>query len=303
MVNTLQYSYQIPTNAFSITVPNWANVLCLNPAAALASGTVITPPAPTDGQPLIITSTFPVYALTLTASTGQTVISGSTFLLSNQQVHWVFNAAINTWLPVAVTNPIASYTLYLASNWYGAIHNGTAGAGVVGAADTMYAHPFIVDSLTGSVTFKSIGLSVQTGGTLSTVKFGVYDATGTGGRPNNLLGKATNSGSGIASTAIASTSGAFDTTTLTLSNGTYWVCSVHHGTTLPICETINSVSSINKIAGSLTLPGAVGIAANYGGFVTSGAITYASGPPATFGASTEVAGVTGNPPLVALQAN
>lgn len=303
------YFPQTPTTGFSITIPNWANVLQLTPAGTLASGTITTPPAPTDGEIISIVSSQTVTSLTLTANTGQTINTGVTSLVANAAPSYQYNAATGVWTYLGTSAATASLpstafvppVLYLSGNWYGATYNGTVAAGVVGTADIMYAHPIIVASTTGSVTFKSCGIFVGTAGIGSTFKCGIYDSTGSGGRPGNLLRAASTP---VATTSSsASVSNSLDST-VTLSNGTYWIFSVSDtSTTKPICETVNSVSFLNQIAGAQTIAGAVGIAANYGGFVTSASITYANPLPAIFGTATEVVGVAGNPCLVSLQVN
>lgn len=241
-----------------------------------------------------VTTTGTVTATPLT-QTRNTVLAGPA---SGSAATPTFRAIVNADLPI---NTLVPWINYLSGNWYGATHNGTVAAGVVGTADIMYAHPFMVASPTGSETFKACGIFVGTAGVGSTFKCGIYDSTGTGGRPGALLRAAS---SAVATTTLStSVSNTLDST-ISLPNGTYWVFAVHDAvTTKPICETVNSVSSINQLAGAASVAGAVGIAANYGGWVTSAAITYANPIPPTFGTATEVQGVTGNPCLVALQAN
>lgn len=95
---TANYSNQIPTNAFSITIPNWANVLALNPSGTLASGTITMPAAPTDGQTITITSTQNITTLTHSANTGQTLNSALTTLPASTSASWVYNSATGTWI-------------------------------------------------------------------------------------------------------------------------------------------------------------------------------------------------------------
>lgn len=95
---TSNYSQQVPVNAFSITIPNWANVLALAPAGTLASGTITMPAAPVDGQTVTITSTQNITALTHSANTGQTLNNALTTLPASTAASWVYNSATGTWI-------------------------------------------------------------------------------------------------------------------------------------------------------------------------------------------------------------
>jgi hypothetical protein len=94
------YSQQTPLTGFSITVPAGASVLQLTPAGTLATGTIITPAAPVDGQRLQIFSTQTITALTITANTGQTLNSTVTTLAANGNVEFIFKASNTTWFRI-----------------------------------------------------------------------------------------------------------------------------------------------------------------------------------------------------------
>lgn len=100
----LNYSYQIPVNSFSITVPNWANELALNPAGTLASGTITMPQAPTDGEVLTIASTQTITSLTHNANTGQTIVGALTTLPANTSATWTFNSGTGAWMYQGATS-------------------------------------------------------------------------------------------------------------------------------------------------------------------------------------------------------
>lgn len=74
----------VPLTGFTISPisPN----LILNPAGTLATGTVLLPANPADGQKLSITSTQTQTALTVTAATGDSVVGGPTALVAKTPV-------------------------------------------------------------------------------------------------------------------------------------------------------------------------------------------------------------------------
>lgn len=74
----------VPLTGFSISPvsPN----LIINPAGTLATGTVLLPANPADGQKLSITSTQTQTALTVTAATGDSVVGGPSALVAKTPV-------------------------------------------------------------------------------------------------------------------------------------------------------------------------------------------------------------------------
>lgn len=111
---TQNYSLQVPLTGFSITAPNWANVVELAPAGTLATGTLTMPAAPIDGQMLTVVSTQIVTALTHSANTAQTLNNALTTLPANVAVTWQFNASKGTWYymgaALASVNGVSTYT-------------------------------------------------------------------------------------------------------------------------------------------------------------------------------------------------
>lgn len=98
----IQYSYQVPITAFSITIPKFVNLLYLNPAGTLATGTVTMPAVPGDGQRVCVESSQTQTALTMTANTGQAFASfggaAVTALTANVAVCWFYNAPLAVWI-------------------------------------------------------------------------------------------------------------------------------------------------------------------------------------------------------------
>jgi hypothetical protein len=86
-----------PLTGFAYTVPNGTQALVLTPAGTIATGTITTPPNPQDNQPLRLSSSQTVTALTVSANTGQTVVGAPTTITSTAPVEFFWNAQNATW--------------------------------------------------------------------------------------------------------------------------------------------------------------------------------------------------------------
>lgn len=89
--------YQVPLTGFSITIPNGISWLNLDPAGALASGTVTMPAVALDGQNVMISSSQAIAALLVLPNGGQTVNAGSAGLGANTMAWWRYRIANMTW--------------------------------------------------------------------------------------------------------------------------------------------------------------------------------------------------------------
>lgn len=91
------YSRQTPATGFAITIGNAISMLILDPAGALASGTITMPAAPSDGQIVHFSSTQAITALTVSANAGQTLKNPITTLAAGGVAAWIYNLALTTW--------------------------------------------------------------------------------------------------------------------------------------------------------------------------------------------------------------
>ena len=93
---TEPYELYVPLTGFSIAPQS--QMVILNPAGTLATGTITMPTNPTDGQKLVIMSTQTQTALTLTPGSGDSVNTGTTALVANTPVvyRYSLNGAIGT---------------------------------------------------------------------------------------------------------------------------------------------------------------------------------------------------------------
>lgn len=87
----------VPLTAFSLTFANTQTNMILNPAGTLATGTLITAPAPSNGQRECVLSSQTQTALTWTANTGQTINNAPTALVANVPVCLTYSSSNLTW--------------------------------------------------------------------------------------------------------------------------------------------------------------------------------------------------------------
>ena len=93
------YDYQTPTTGFSYTFAAGIQVLMMNPAGTLATGTITMPAAPADGMTITFSSTKIITALTVNANTGQTINNAVASLSAGQAVTYIYRSASTAWFP------------------------------------------------------------------------------------------------------------------------------------------------------------------------------------------------------------
>lgn len=92
------YDYQVFTTGFTYTFSEY-QVLLINPAGTLATGSVTMPLAPSDGMTVKITTTQTITALTINNNTGQSIVGAATTLAANASVSYIYRQANATWYP------------------------------------------------------------------------------------------------------------------------------------------------------------------------------------------------------------
>ncbi|CAB4168185.1 hypothetical protein UFOVP1276_62 [uncultured Caudovirales phage] len=90
------YDYQVLTTAFSYTFAAGTQVLVINPAGTLATGTITMPASPSDGMTITFSSSQQITALTM-AGNGATINNAITLLGAKQAVSYVYRATGTTW--------------------------------------------------------------------------------------------------------------------------------------------------------------------------------------------------------------
>jgi hypothetical protein len=83
------FDYKVPLTGFSIAPQS--NKLVINPAGTLATGTVLMPLNPLDGQTLRVVSSQTQTAITFTANTGDSIVGSITALVANTPVEYSYS--------------------------------------------------------------------------------------------------------------------------------------------------------------------------------------------------------------------
>lgn len=172
---------------------------------------------------------------------------------------------------------------YISGYWYGP--NVSCSAVTIPTDSRVYAHPFPIYR---SVTVDKLGSYLSTTGTGSQARFGIYDATATGGRPNRLLAS-TGTFSTVASAAFLS---ADLTSEVRLNPGVYWLAQMHTwATTAPqFCGFNASTALTPTLIGGAAGTGAISGLVSQTPFYVYVDGTYASGLPNPFGTPTAITG-------------
>lgn len=90
---------QTPSTGFSYTIYDGCELLALNPAGTLATGTVTMPPNPYHTQVVIISSTKIITALTLTPNSGQSFGFTPTTIPAGGVLRFMWDAVQAKWWP------------------------------------------------------------------------------------------------------------------------------------------------------------------------------------------------------------
>jgi hypothetical protein len=91
------YSYQQPASGATLTASAYLAAYVVDPAGTIAALTVVTPPSANDGQFFEVSTTHAITALTVSPTSGQSVIGGSLAVAANAGAGWRFRTANNTW--------------------------------------------------------------------------------------------------------------------------------------------------------------------------------------------------------------
>ena len=158
------YDYQAPTTGFSYTFAAGTQVLVINPAATLATGTITMPASPADGMTITFSSSQQITALTM-AGNGASINNAVTLLPAKTSVTYVYRATGTTWWPTQnvpgiLTNGLQLYRLN--ADLAGANATGAQslfGVGVTLAASTVYEFElFFVLAKTAGTTSHTVAL-------------------------------------------------------------------------------------------------------------------------------------------------
>ena len=92
------YAHQTPTSGATLTAAAHLGAYILEPAATLASLSIVMPSAPNDGDAFEVATTQQITALTINPAAGQSVMGGGPLTLAaDGGVAWRYRGANTTW--------------------------------------------------------------------------------------------------------------------------------------------------------------------------------------------------------------
>ena len=91
------YDYQAPATGFTYTFAAGVQNLVMNPATTLATGTITMPASPSDGMTIRFSSSQIITLLTVSANTGQSIVSAVTSLALGGGAVYIYRLANTTW--------------------------------------------------------------------------------------------------------------------------------------------------------------------------------------------------------------
>lgn len=182
----------------SLTISNGVDFVSMLVNATRATGTIILPAAPTDGQEVAITGELTITALTFQANSGQTLLgTAPTSLTPLTPIRYVYDATSATWAPAAVSGSGSIPT--------GANPSATASDTVVnGSATTFMTSDSAPAVQKASATQFGI---VKVDGTTVVATGGVIAAPGGSGTSAKQSAGFTSSGNGTIGSAAFATEG------------------------------------------------------------------------------------------------
>lgn len=173
------YDYQTPTTGFSYTFAAGTQVLVMQPATSLATGTITMPASPADGMTITITTTVPIAALTVNANTGQTIVGGGVMYLgASNSLQYVYRLSSTTWLPM-FANDLATASEITGTNTTGTVTSGAASLTVgsatgISAGDVIVGQGITPGTYVTSISGTTVTMSANAGATLSAAPVTFY---------------------------------------------------------------------------------------------------------------------------------
>lgn len=89
------FVYNVPITGFSLTLSAWHTVL--DPAGVLATGTLMMPALPSNGQLCDFRTSQTITSLTVAANSGQSVVGAPTTLVAGSPKSAIYRTANKTW--------------------------------------------------------------------------------------------------------------------------------------------------------------------------------------------------------------
>lgn len=267
------YDYQTPTTGFSYTFAAGTQVLVMNPAGTLATGTITMPATPADGMTITFSSSQQITALTM-AGNGASINNAVTLLPAKTSVTYVYRATGTTWWPTQnvpgiLTNGLQLYRLnadLAGANATGA--QSILGVGVTLAASTVYAFQlYFILIKTAGATSRTVSMGFGGTATLNNITYGGPINSVNSSYPPGIISAAASFETNTAAATVIN--GASTATTTTLANYLQGTVSINAGGTFIPQYTLSAApgGAFSTVAGSYMLIypiGASGSATNVG---------------------------------------
>lgn len=90
-------SVNVMVNGFTLQIEDNAQVVTIDPAGALATGTIVFPVTPYNGQYLTVSSTFAIAALTVSSSGSETIKNKPTAMAAGIGFSYYYRSTNTTW--------------------------------------------------------------------------------------------------------------------------------------------------------------------------------------------------------------
>ena len=231
------YDRQVLTTAFTYTFAAGTQVLIIEPAGTLATGTITMPASPADGMTITVESTQQVTALTMSGN-GGTIVGPAVQLIPNQPLSWVYRLSNTTWYP-----------LWGGAGRATALVSGTAVASTSGTSIDYTSIPSWVKRIT--VMLNSVSLS---GAANSLIQIGAGSVVTSG------YASVSNYSSGAGGAAISATNGFCISNASNAAEGTTGIatlCLLNSSTNIWVMSFTGKLISTNNVtaSGLLTLSG------------------------------------------------
>lgn len=97
LIDYTEANVQAPLAGFSISMSSTDKILMLTPAGVLATGTIVLPSSPYDGQPVQVSSTKTVTSLNVSPAGTETVFNAPTTLAGGAGFSYFFRSSDNAW--------------------------------------------------------------------------------------------------------------------------------------------------------------------------------------------------------------
>jgi len=93
----VRYNHQTPNTGFEIEIDDEVGTLVLEPGSTLATGTIIMPATPYDGQIQRICTTATITSLSVEGNVGQTMRNAPSTLTAGSGCGFIYRSTNTTW--------------------------------------------------------------------------------------------------------------------------------------------------------------------------------------------------------------